>query len=155
MFLEPLGAGAIVLLTLLLLVSTLIAVRHFMKIKNADDFLIAGYRGKWYDFVFSQIAYVVGVATTIVLFPSLAYIYGPIVIPITVIAWIVTLGVIKKLIKKSKELNEYLITDYGLPKFIAGNFAEGRGKTFILYFSSIVIALVYWASSDLSLLHSK
>lgn len=155
MFQEPVGAGAVLLLTFLLLVSTIIALYHRKRINTAKEFLIANHKAKWYDFASSQIAYAVGVSSTIIFFPSLTYQYGPIVIPIVLVGLAFSLLIFGLLLRKSKEVSNFLKTDCGLPGFISGNFKDGRGKNFILSFSSVIIALVYWGLFGFELLALK
>lgn len=144
MFLEPFGAGAVLLLTLLLVISTIIALLHSKTIKTPRDFLVAGHRATWYDFAGSQIAYSVGVGSVVIFFPSLSYTYGPIAIPIVLFAWLLSLIVFGGVLAKSAELKSFLKTDFGLPNFISGNFSHGLGREFVRVASCLILALVYW-----------
>ncbi|MCH7663934.1 MAG: hypothetical protein IH859_08725 [Chloroflexi bacterium] len=144
MFLEPFGAGAVLLLTFLLLVSTIIALLHRKRIHTSNDFLIADHKATWYDFASGQIAYAIGVGSVIVFFPSLTYTYGPIAIPIVIFAWLISLVVFGGLLASSSELKQFLKTNFGLPNFVSENFDNGNGRQFILFFASLILALVYW-----------
>ena len=141
---EPLGAGAVVLLAFLLFASTIIALIHFRRVNSPSYFLIADHEAKWYDFVASQIGYLTSLGSGVVLFTALAYTYGPVTIPILVVGYLIAAAVIFLVLWRSREVREYLLENYGLPNFIASNFAEGKGRRFISGFSSFIIALVYW-----------
>lgn len=150
MFLQPLGEGAILLLSGLLLVSTLIGLKY-SSVKSVSGFLIADNRGRWFDFAASQIGYIVGVASTVIIYPALAYAYGPIMIPVVCFAWLISLAVYYFFLYKNQELNNFLKTRYGLPQFVFDGFPEGKGTNFLYRFSFLILALTFWGLFGLEL----
>jgi len=139
-FMDPFGPGALGLLAVLLVVSTLIGLLHARRISTLEQFLTADRSAKWYDFAASQVGYTIGVATSVVLIPALAYTYGPAIIPISCLSYFISF-VVYALFLQNEELNRYLRKRAGLPQFVAGHYSD---DTFILYVSTGILAVVYW-----------
>ncbi len=143
-FLEPLGAGAVVFLAVLLGVSALLALLHMGRVRSADDFLIVGHKAKWYDLLASQVGYYMSMAAGVALIPALTYEFGPIAILLVMGYFISAIASYWMLLSSTKVQSYLTAGNYGLPGFISSGFPTGTGGAAIGSFVAIVMAFIYW-----------
>ena len=110
----------IVILILCLLISFVIAVAWGRRNKTYDQFLVALGQMSPMHFALSETGYMIAVGSTVVLLTSLTYIYGSIMVVISIISWVAAIAVFLYLLQND-EIKLFFSKDFHLGRFIVSN----------------------------------
>ncbi len=145
MFASLQSPGSVILLTLLLTISIIIAWKHGHNINDIDAFLYSPGEMSSLDFGLSEAAYMIAVGTTLIFLSSLSLVYGSWFLVVAVVSWGTSILLYKKMATEGDLIDFFKNTGAHLGDYVVKKTSDrSRNESILVLLISFLIGLTFF-----------